>query len=1065
MSAQPTTFYSSRTEDLVAKLLLNLTNDEQFFLNQAFGQCTILVPNSGMQRYLELQIARTFGICSHIQIIYPGKFLWQLYQRVLPEVVAPDSLDTRQLTFQLLALWQSCHDFLPPLQALLQQYCQPRQRYRLAAEIIGLFKQYLHERPELIAAWQTESGTYADMTQTQSHRHWAWQRDLFNQLSLSKFNRDALIQSFHDALPAANDLPQQVHVFGFHALPVTQLTDLLALATQTEVSFYVFNPSVTYWQDIVPERIKYRSQLTAENEAALMTVGHPLLAAWGQGGKYLIERLNEYDYQQLAAVTIDANHENNPCTGILSQLQNSIERLTEPDTTQWQQVVDAELNTINAQVAQGGFDFPSISLHVASSPRREVEVLFDNLLSLLAANDALQASDILVMLPNLPDYAPHIQAVFGTVQRQGQAVIPFSLANQKAAEADSDVQAFLSLLRVVESDFQAQVFFECLNEQPLRQRFALQQMHLQTIRRWLLDSHFSGDFYDQSQGKFSSLEKLLDNLLLAYTADTDGYVESRVAAPFYQTQQQETLSIFADIIGAFRQFSRLASQSQRLSDWFIALQRLAMQFLPMPNGSNAVTEHLSTWFDSFSTVEIDEVFDYATVLADIETMLQGEELHGPFLSGGVSFCAVMPMRAIPAKIICLLGVGRDFPVVEAKKPLDLRRLRPRWSDYRPAKESRYFFLESLMAAREKLYLSYTGLNEKSGKRSPPSVLVSELLDFITRQLPEQNNYLRKLQFDYPLQGFMSNQMQSYQSIYETPTDTDNTILGEDSLATETLSQIWQAKQLAAAMAEPFLFYLQTVLQSQPLNDLAQPLREHRLLSLDNGLDLWRYKAAILDTAIDDSVSNFSLLQRLQQQNLYAPTAISQPLIQTVSESMQPLITAVQEEQLSKGKSLVTVMTHHLQGQDYHFLFNGKMTDEGLISYAAGGLTGKRLLTAWVEHILFNLLDAEQYAIRTYHSSLLTQDKAQLTRTQFAAFESHTAAKTALEQVIAFVLKLTTRPYPFKYRAKSYQQHFTYQTTEYPLYERLLAAQTNYSADEMNALFEPIAATMQQLRGE
>lgn len=1085
MSEQLTTFYSHRTEDLVAKLLWRLAHEPQFFINQPFGQCTILVPNSGMQRYLELQIARTFGICSHIRLMYPGKFLWQQYQQVLPQMTAPDSLDTRQLTFQLLALWQTETDFLPPLSDLLNQYQQPRQRYQLAANLAVLFKQYLNERPDMIAAWQG-AGAAAEA----SHRHWAWQRDLFNRLNLSAFSRENLVQAFHQALPTASEkLPEQVHVFGFHALPPAQLTDLLALATQTAVTFYTFNPSVAYWQDIVPESIKYRSALTAANEAALLTVGNPLLAAWGQGGKYLIERLNEYDCTQLAAnetTAETAGETADEATTILQQVQHSITHLTAADVQTWQACFANEMKCLpSEQQGETDFDLPSISLHIAAGARREVEILYDNLLNLLAANSTLKPSDILVMVSDLPAYAPHIQAVFGTAYRQGQLLVPFSLANQTAAQADSDTQAFLSLLRVVSGDFQAQTLFECLNEQPLRQRFGLQPTHLLTIRQWLSDSHFSGDFYDNSGGRFSSLEKLLDNLLLAYAAGEDGQLGGRVAAPFYQAQQQETLAMFTEIIQVFRGFARLASQSQTLSRWFAALQRLAMQCLPTPNGSNAVTEQLAAWFDSVAETVSKDLFDFETVIADIEAMLQSEELRGPFLSGGVSFCAVQPMRAIPAKMICLLGVGQEFPAVEIKNPLDLRRVQPRWSDRRAAKENRYFFLETLMAAREKLYLSYSGVDEKTAQRRPPSVLVSELLDFISRQTEAGQTSIQALQFEYPLQGFMAAAEQSYQSIYQAAdfaakelaakelaaTELAATELAAKELAakefaaTELAAKTWSAKALATAIENPLAFYVQTVLQGQSLTDLSDSLRTQAVVSLDSGLDKWEYRTAVLSTsrlAANDFAATGE--HYLQQRNLYAPDAISRPLIENISEEMQALTAAVQAEQAAFSRPLTAAVTLHRQGQDYRFLCSGEMTENGLLTYAAGALTAKRLLTAWINHVLLNTLAATSNDIAAYQSTLLTQDKGGLTRTQFAAFSTHAAAEQALTDIMDFIHTILASPYPFSYQKKSANSNdFLYKSEDYPLYERLLAAYPPCTDAAINALFEPIAEAMNGLR--
>jgi exodeoxyribonuclease V gamma subunit len=108
-------------------------------------------------------------------------------------------------------------------------------------------------------------------------------------------------------------------------------------------------------------------------------------------------------------------------------------------------------------------------------------------------------------------------------------------------------------------------------------------------------------------------------------------------------------------------------------------------------------------------------------------------LNHQFVSGGVTFCTLMPMRAVPFRVVCLLGMNDgDFPRRAPKADFDLLAqpgmARP--GDRSRRDDDRYLMLEALLAARDKLYISWVGRNVRDNSEQPASVLVSQLRDYL-----------------------------------------------------------------------------------------------------------------------------------------------------------------------------------------------------------------------------------------------------------------------------------------------------------------------------------------------
>jgi exodeoxyribonuclease V gamma subunit len=115
----------------------------------------------------------------------------------------------------------------------------------------------------------------------------------------------------------------------------------------------------------------------------------------------------------------------------------------------------------------------------------------------------------------------------------------------------------------------------------------------------------------------------------------------------------------------------------------------------------------------------------------LENLLEHVNFGHGFISSGVTFCAMLPMRSIPFKVVCLVGMNMDaFPRESKILGFDLMAKNPRIGDRSRRNDDKYLFLEALISARNKLYISYVGQSIRDNTRISPSVLVSELIDYI-----------------------------------------------------------------------------------------------------------------------------------------------------------------------------------------------------------------------------------------------------------------------------------------------------------------------------------------------
>ncbi len=744
----------------------------------------MLVQSNGMKHWLELALAdnAALGICAATRIELPGSYLWQVYRAVLGEQAVPQQLpfDKSALLWRLLRLLPglvASHPVYAPLQRYLNEAADGRKLYQLAWQIADVLDGYQSYRADWLADWicGTPHGDVlrcADGTLQPLEPDQAWQAQLWRDIraDLAPEQADASRAGIHARFMAALRQPDmrrragsvtaRLVVFGISSLPLQTVQALAALGEVCQVLLLVQNPCQHYWGDLVSSQQVLRRQLRQPQAArpvldadALHCASHPLLASWGQQGRDYLRLLDTFDQVERYAerfahvdVFVDPLQDSAPGT-LLGQLQSSIFRLQgTPDKREPLSKDD------------------SISFVSTHSMQRELEVLHDRLLGWFDADATLQPRDVMVMVPDMALFAPHIQAVFGRFARGQARHIAFSLADTTVRQSPL-VRALEWLLCLPDARVSLADWMSLFEVPALRQRFALNQADVEQLHAWLrqagvrwgLDASHrrvwgcsdSVAGADQNTWAFG-----LRRLLLGYATGA--------GEPWSGVLPQAALgSLDAALIGAVLDWldaiavtlTELASE-QTPAQWVLTLRDLLARFFKAEDDADErllqrCLAPLEPWLQACDAARLTTALPLEVVREHWLSQIEEGSLQQRFFGGGVQFGSLMPMRAIPFRVICLLGMNDgDYPRQPAARDFDLMSRYPRPGDRSRREDDRYLFLEALLSAREKLYISWQGHSPNDNAERPPSVLVAQLLDYL--QLHWGNAVVPQQQ---PLQAF------------------------------------------------------------------------------------------------------------------------------------------------------------------------------------------------------------------------------------------------------------------------------------------------------------------------
>ena len=475
-------------------------------LSHPFEQEIVLVQSPGMSQWLQIELAKRFGIAANINYPLPATFIWDMFRRVLPDIPKESAYTKSAMTWKLMTILPDVinEPEFEPLRHYLQEDSDKRKLHQLAGRIADLFDQYLVYRPEWIEKWQrNEFVDGLSSNQLWQRRLWLCLVEHSEKLQQSPWHRANLYQSFIEQLISnpslGQNLPKRIFICGISSLPPVYLQALNAIAEHTDIHLMFTNPCRYYWGDIQSSaflaRLQQRklrhyidkheiSRFKIEdhagglfNDLGEQNIANPLLASWGKLGRDNLYFISQIEAANEISAFVDTRRAN-----LLENLQQDILDL--------ENHAQLGITLENYETSQNKRPISeldsSVTFHSCHSAQREVEVLQDRLLALFEQDPTLTPRDVIVMVADIDSYAPYIQAVFGNTS--STHYIPFSISDRKALQAHPILQAFIMLLDLPQSRFSTEQVLTLLEVSAFAARFDIDESELSLLRRWVNES-------------------------------------------------------------------------------------------------------------------------------------------------------------------------------------------------------------------------------------------------------------------------------------------------------------------------------------------------------------------------------------------------------------------------------------------------------------------------------------------------------------------------------------------------------------------------------------------------
>lgn len=732
----------------------------------------ILIPQPTLRHWLLQTLAERHGVAANLDLCTPSEFVWRLLRADRHDLPDQSPWDRDHLRWRLYALLGAEPGSLPPpVRRHLQRAGgsgDPREvalaRLGLAEALAGAFDKYQAYRPDWLRDW--EAGLPASRDD--------WQAQLWRQLRRRQpgAHRAALLADWlarHDreSVTATGTpppgLPPRLVAFGtIHVSP--DVLHLLAVVGQwIDLDFHLPTPSAEYWGDVESLRERLRREGPQSLPAALADAqrDNPLLMAWGAGGREIVAQLFAYD--------VLLPHSELECF-VAPGRDTLLHRLQ-------QDVLD------RAAPVACAFDPGDVSLqlHACHSKLREVEVLHDQLRGLLdntlpegrRFDPPLQPSEIAVLAPDIAEYLPLARAVFGGIASDDPRWIPFSLADRPQVQSHSLVPLLPVLLGLADAPLTAGLFRDLLATPAIAHALGLDAARRAKIDDWFEAAGVRWGEDAQARERAGvgrwreySFDFGIERLLGGYASgdETEINIDAVLIAPYPELEgaDAELLDGALALYRRLRTFAAWAREPREAGAWRETLATLLQELLAPVAQDDAEAQArrlLLETLDDFADEAADAgPLPAALVQRALRDTLERASPHRPWLSGGVVFAGMVPLRTVPFRVICLLGLDADaYPrrepgddinrLVDAIQGRAPRRL----GDRSVREDDRFLFLQLLCAAGEVFYLSYGGRDARDGSLREPSPVVAELLDAVEAMHGE--SVRESLCVEHPLQPF------------------------------------------------------------------------------------------------------------------------------------------------------------------------------------------------------------------------------------------------------------------------------------------------------------------------
>ena len=884
-----------------------------------FAPEVVCVPTRGMERWIAQRLSavlgvsepgRGDGVCANVLFPSPRRLVGDAVAAAVGVDPETDPWRPERSLWPLLDVVDEC--LAEPWMQLLSVHlggdeatADPLRRARRFATIrhlADLFDGYALHRPGMVRGWaasEDDAGVH-------------WQGRLWRCLRArigepgpaERLERATAVLT---ATPDVLDLPPRLSIFGLTRLPAGHREILDALAARRDVHLFLLHPSPALWAALAGTRtrvVRRRDDPTTEAPA------NRLLASWGQDAREM----------QLVLST----------GGERADHQHPVEHVADGLLARIQADVRADRQPAGAPLSGHADRRPlldpadrSVEVHACHGRARQVEVLRDALLHLLQADPTLEPRDVIVMCPDIETFAPLVHATFGAAavdEEDDEAAAPdlrVRLADRALRQTNAVLGVVAQLLELADDRLTASQLLDLAGREPVRRRFGFDDDDLVRLEDWVAESgvRWGLDAAHRAPFKLASLDHGtwqagIRRVLVGVTMTEDDrrLVEGVLPLDDVDSGAIDLAGRLAELVDRLRTTLTDFAVAKPVAAWTASLASAADLLTDTSEAGAWQRAELQRLLDDVAQEAGDT--PVALALAEIRALmaerLQGRPTRANFRTGHLTFCTLVPMRSVPHRVVCLLGL--DDAVFPRKAPRDGDDLRlddPHVGERDPRAEDRQLLLDALMAAGERLLITYTGNDERTNAVRPPAVPVGELLDVVDRTVRAADGRpaRERVVVEHPLQPFDPRNFAAGELVDGRPWSFDRvTLAGARALATDRPgpppflaapleregSRVVELDDLVRFVQHPVRAFVRGRL-GVSLGDVATELDDALPIELD-GLERWDVGQRLLDARLAGCDTRSAYRAEIARGHL-PPRILGKPVIDALLPTVEAIVDA------------------------------------------------------------------------------------------------------------------------------------------------------------------------------
>ncbi|GGF43664.1 exodeoxyribonuclease V subunit gamma [Williamsia phyllosphaerae] len=733
------TLHRAERTDTLADALADILLDP---LADALTPEIVAVPAKGVERWLGQRLSARLGtsdagadgIAANIDFRSPTDLVDRVLGSIRGYHRADDPWSPARMRWTLLGVLDTAvHD---PGCEVLARHLGVRpdgsvdghragRRWSTAVGLTRTFRSYAAQRPQMLSDWAAGHDTDGIGGELPTDQRWqahVWRR-LRERIGFpGPAERLESLCAQITSEPAALDLPRRLSLFGPTRLTTEALAVLSAVGSARDVHIFLPHPSDRLWQATAAagEPVRRRDLVRGG-------VSNPLLAS-------LSREIRETQLRLSRHVTHDVHH-----AGPIAKPTTLLARL--------QQTIRDDVAVTD--LTPGPMD-DSVGVHSCHGPTRQVEVIRDVLARLFTDDPTLMPRDVIVMCPDIEAFAPLIRAAFDSRRFDGRGPdvdghpahrLRVRLADRSMSATNTVLESVVVVVALAGARVTAGDIADLAGRAPVRTRFGFTDDDLELIGRWMAEAGVRWGLGAAQRTAFglkgfeqNTMETGLDRIVLGVVAHEAGLQWIHRALPLDDIDSADI-----DLVGRFAEFvDRLDACVGALTgvrsarDWTEAMVRVIDDLLDVAPADS--------WQRAQAVDEITRATEHcgevdlrrADVVALLDDVVAARPTRANFRTGELTVCSMVPMRAVPHRVVVLIGLDDDvYPRVSREDGDDVLDRNPCVGERDPRSEDRQLLLDTIMSAQEKLVIAYTGADPVTGLRRPPSVPVSEVVDALT----------------------------------------------------------------------------------------------------------------------------------------------------------------------------------------------------------------------------------------------------------------------------------------------------------------------------------------------